>query len=118
VLINGMPGMGESAKAVVRARRPLAWLGFVTASAVAVAAWAGFWWLAVPRFDVCAAVLPAPAGCRSADRIGTAVLWSTIVAVLYVATVALTVVRPRGRWWPSGLAIAALGIGALWACAP
>ncbi|WP_430497044.1 hypothetical protein ACQRWP_20725 [Micromonospora trifolii] len=63
------------------------WLGVASATVTAATATADFWWLAVPRFDICAAVLPAPAGCRIADRVATATLWTAVVAVLYAATV-------------------------------
>jgi hypothetical protein len=94
--------------------RRRSWPLLATATAVAVAAWAWFWWLAVPRFDICVAVLPAPAGCRSADRVGVATGWSVAVAVLYVATVTLVLLRPSGRRWPSLVAMAVLGTAALW----
>ncbi|UWP81768.1 hypothetical protein [Dactylosporangium fulvum] len=73
---------------------------------------AGFWWLAVPRFNVCAAVLPAPAGCG--DRVPIATLWTAIVAVLYVATAIVAFARPHGHRWPFATAITALTIAALW----
>ncbi|MEG3637017.1 hypothetical protein [Micromonospora palythoicola] len=76
------------------------WLQVLAASVVAVLAWAGYWWLAVPRFDLCAAVLPAPAGCRSADRIPTATLWTVVVALLHLATVVVALTQPPGRRWP------------------
>jgi hypothetical protein len=78
-----------------------------------VAAWAGFWWLAVPRADVCVAVLPAPAGCRTADRMATATLWTAVVVLLYATATAVAFARPRGRWWPVGVAITVLIIAAL-----
>ncbi|MEV6815751.1 hypothetical protein [Micromonospora sp. NPDC051296] len=105
--------MSESAEVTSPARAG-SWLGLAAATVIAVAAWVGYWWLAVPRYDICAAVLPAPAGCRIADRIPTATLWTAIVAVLYLATAALAVVRPRGRWWPFGVGVAVLAIAALW----
>ncbi|MBQ1028211.1 hypothetical protein [Micromonospora sp. C95] len=90
------------------------WLGIAAATGVAATAWTGYWWLAVPRYDVCPAVLPAPAGCRSADRVSTATGWTAVVAALLLATVVLAAVRPRGRWWPFGLGMVALGLVALW----
>ncbi|GIJ20510.1 hypothetical protein [Micromonospora lutea] len=90
------------------------WLGVAAAVGVAVAAWAGYWWLAVPRYDLCAAVLPAPAGCRSADRVPAATLWTVIVMALLLATAALAVVRPGGRRWPIAVALAVLAVTALW----
>ncbi len=94
--------------------RRRSWLLLAAATVVAGAAWAWFWWLAVPRFDICRAILPAPAGCGGADRVGTAIGWSVAVAVLYVATVTLVLLRPGGRRWPSLVAVAVLGIAALW----
>ncbi|WP_433528685.1 hypothetical protein ACQPYA_20335 [Micromonospora sp. CA-263727] len=104
--------MSESAEVRAPARAG-SWLGAVAATGVAAAAWAGYWWLAVPRHDFCAAVLPAPAGCRIADRVSTATLWTAVVGVLWLATVALVVARPRGRWWPFGVGMAVLVIVAL-----
>ncbi|WP_327034419.1 hypothetical protein [Micromonospora ureilytica] len=94
--------------------RVRSWLGVAAATVIAAAAAAGFWRLAVPRFDVCAAVLPARAGCRIADRVSTATLWTAVVAVLYVATVVVALARPRGRWWPLAVGIAVLIVAALW----
>ncbi|MET7666938.1 hypothetical protein [Micromonospora luteifusca] len=105
--------MRRDAEAAPPARRR-SWLGVAAATVIAVAAWAVFWWLAVPRFDVCPAVLPAPAGCRGADRVGTATLWTVIIAVLLLATSAAALVRPRGRWWPFAVGIVVLGMAALW----
>ncbi|MGC4815179.1 hypothetical protein ACLQ29_32100 [Micromonospora sp. DT228] len=89
------------------------WLGVTVATVTAATATVGFWWLAVPRFDVCAAVLPAPAGCQIADRVATATRWTTVVAVLYAATV-VALARPRGRWWPMAVGITVLIVAALW----
>ncbi|MEU7609696.1 hypothetical protein [Micromonospora sp. NPDC049204] len=79
---------------------------------IAAIAVAGFWWLAVPRYDICATVLPARAGCRIADRVSAATLWTTVVAVLYAATVVVALARPRGRWWPLAAGIAVLIVAA------
>ncbi len=105
--MSGTSGSGGSA-------RVGSWLGIAAAVGVAVLAWAGYWWLAVPRYDLCAAVLPAPAGCRTADRVPTAALWTAIVAALLLATATLAVVRPRGRWWPFAVGMATLAVTALW----
>ncbi|MBB5476888.1 hypothetical protein [Micromonospora parathelypteridis] len=94
--------------------RGRSWLGVAAATVIAVAAWVGYWWLAVPRFDVCAAILPAPAGCGGAARVATATLWTAVIAVLLLATAAAALIRPRGRWWPFAVAIAVLGVTALW----
>lgn len=94
--------------------RVRSWLGVAAATVIAVTAVAAFWWLAVPRYDICAAVLPARAGCRIADRVSTATLWTAVVAVLYVATVVVALARPRGRWWPLTAGIAVLIVAALW----
>ncbi|MBX6355970.1 MAG: hypothetical protein IRZ05_08970 [Micromonosporaceae bacterium] len=88
--------------------------GAAAATIIAMAALAGFWWLAVPRHDLCVATLPAPAGCRTADRVPTAILWTVIVVVLYVAITIVAFVRPRGRWWPFMVGIATLIGAALW----
>ncbi|PZG16056.1 hypothetical protein C1I95_18440 [Micromonospora craterilacus] len=105
--------MSEPAEATAPARAG-SWFAVAAATVIAVTAWAGYWWLAVPRYDICAAVLPAPAGCRIAGRIPIATLWTAIIAVLYLATAALAVVRPRGRWWPFVAGVAVLAIAALW----
>ncbi|MGC4863956.1 hypothetical protein ACLQ3B_00785 [Micromonospora sp. DT53] len=92
--------------------RVRSWLGVAAATVIAAAATAGFWWLAVPRFDVCAAVLPAPAGCRIAARVSTATLWTAVVVVLCVTTVVVALVRPHGRWWPLAVGFAVLIVAA------
>ncbi|MGC5052226.1 hypothetical protein ACLQ2S_12320 [Micromonospora sp. DT48] len=89
------------------------WLGITAAVAIAAAAWVGYWWLAVPRHDLCAAVLPAPAGCRAADRVPTATTWTVVVAVIALAAAGLAVVRPRRRWWPFAVALVTLAVVAL-----
>ncbi|MBQ1048345.1 hypothetical protein KBX50_07690 [Micromonospora sp. C51] len=91
------------------------WQVVAVATAVAVLAWSGFWYLAVPRFDVCPAVHPAPAGCRVDARISAAWLWTTIVAVLYVAVVVAVRVRPGGQYRRSvALGTVALGVATLY----
>jgi hypothetical protein len=62
-----------------------------------VAAWAAFWWLALPRHDICAMTRPAPAGCDS-GRVPVAVLWSAVTAVLYGVVLFLAVKAPERRW--------------------
>ncbi|WP_146017573.1 hypothetical protein [Verrucosispora sp. ts21] len=93
--------------------RARSWLAAATATVIAVAAWAGYWWLAVPRHDICAAVLPASAGCRIADRVPTATLWTVIVAALWSATVVLAFARPRGSRLPFVAGTTVLIIAAL-----
>ncbi|MFG1870443.1 hypothetical protein [Micromonospora arborensis] len=105
--------MRRDAEAAIPARRR-SWLGVAAASVIAVGAWVSYWWFAVPRFDVCPAVLPAPAGCGGAGRVATATWWTAIVAVLLLATAAAALVRPRGRWWPFAVGIVVLGMAALW----
>ncbi|MEU6021780.1 hypothetical protein [Micromonospora sp. NPDC047134] len=78
--------------------RARSWLAAATVTGIAAAAWAGYWWLAVPRHDICPAVLPTSAGCRIADRVPTATLWTMIVATLWSATAVLAFARPRGSW--------------------
>ena len=63
-------------------------LGAAAAVCVAVAACAGYWWLAIPRHDICAMVLPAPAGCAAAGRLPAASLWTAVVVILGAVTVA------------------------------
>ncbi|GAB3842328.1 hypothetical protein GCM10029963_15190 [Micromonospora andamanensis] len=91
------------------------WQAVAVASTVAVLAWAGFWYLALPRFEVCRAVAPAPAGCRVDARISAAWVWTTIVAVLYVAVVVAVRVRPGEHPRRSvALGTVALGVAALY----
>ncbi|MEV2239806.1 hypothetical protein [Micromonospora sp. NPDC049891] len=91
------------------------WQAVAVASVVALLAWAGFWYLAVPRVDVCPAVHPAPAGCRVDARISAAWVWTTIVAVLYVAVVVAVRVRPGEQYRRSvALGTVALGVAALY----
>ncbi|MFI7024507.1 hypothetical protein ACIBMZ_17495 [Micromonospora sp. NPDC049900] len=90
------------------------WLTVAVASAVAILAWAGFWYLAVPRVDVCPAIHPAPAGCRVDERISTAWAWTIIVAVLYAATVVAQVRPSAQRRQAVLLGAVALGVSALY----
>ncbi|GAA0455934.1 hypothetical protein Ade02nite_04750 [Paractinoplanes deccanensis] len=78
-------------------------------SLLAVGGWLVFWWLAVPRHDICAMVYPAPAGC-GADRVPVAALWTVVTAVLY-GIVLFSAGRPRRRR-PGTLALTGLTITA------
>jgi hypothetical protein len=74
-------------------------------------AWGAFWWLAVPRHEICAMTLPAPAGCGT-HRVPLATLWSVVTAGLYVVVLRLAARAPRSRWWI--VAAFALIIGVVW----
>jgi len=54
------------------------------------------------------------AGCRTADRVATATLWTAVLALLYAATIVAALGRPRGRRWPFAVAITVLVVVALW----
>lgn len=82
----------SSASGPVRRR---AWPAITFATLVAALTLAAIWWLAVPRGTVCPAIHPAPAGCLTANREVAAVLWTAVVALLYVGTV--VVARTVGR---------------------
>jgi hypothetical protein len=81
------------------------WVLVACGAVLTAGAWAVFWWLAVPRHEICALTLPAPAGCGS-GRVPLATLWSVLTAGCYGAVV-LAAARAPGRWW--GIA-AALGL--------
>lgn len=55
----------------------------------AVFAWwlAAVAWLAIPRYDICAAIYPAPPGCGTTDRVTTGVIASVVMLVLFTALV-------------------------------
>jgi hypothetical protein len=76
-----------------------------------VAALGVFWWLAVPRHEICAMTLPAPAGCGS-GRVPVAVLWSAVTVGLYGAVLLLAAKASTRRW----AMVAGLGliVGATW----
>jgi hypothetical protein len=76
-----------------------------------VVAWGAFWWLAVPRHDICAMTLPAPAGCGS-GRVRVAALWSVVTAGLYGVVLLLAARVPRRRW--GIVAVLGLMIGVVW----
>lgn len=63
-----------------------------------VAAWAAFWWLAVPRHEICAMKLPAPAGCNSVARVPVAAVCTLSTAVLYGVLLLFELRTPRSRW--------------------
>jgi hypothetical protein len=71
-------------------------------AALLLGAWAVYWWLAVPRHDICPLTLPAPAGCGS-GRVPVATFWTVGTGVLYGLTLLLAVLRPDRRWWFTGL---------------
>ncbi|WP_430782198.1 hypothetical protein [Actinoplanes sp. G11-F43] len=77
-------------------RRP--WLAVALAAAVAVPAWLGLWWLAIPRYEVCAMVMPAPAGCRGAARVPAAAFWSAAIAALFLGAAAGALTGRRRPW--------------------
>ncbi|GIM95029.1 hypothetical protein [Paractinoplanes toevensis] len=71
--------------------------GLVACGFLLVVGWGAFWWLAVPRHEICALTFPAPAGC-GAGRVAVAALWSLITAVLYGVALLVAVRAPRSRW--------------------
>ncbi|WP_127503346.1 hypothetical protein [Actinoplanes solisilvae] len=77
--------------------------------ALALAAWAAFWWLAVPRHDICSLTFPAPAGCSSA-RVPVAAVWSAVIASSYVVLLFFAA-RRHGAWV---VGLLGLVIGAVW----
>jgi hypothetical protein len=82
----------------------------IGAGMMTLAAWLIFWWLAVPRYEICPAIHPAPAGCHS-GRVPVAVFWTVVTGALYGLTLLLATLRPDRRWWFAallGLFLAAL----------
>jgi hypothetical protein len=71
--------------------------------------WSTYWWLAVPRHQICAMTLPAPAGCSS-GRVPVAALWSAVTAFVYVAMVFLEVKAPRSRWRIVAILVLIIGV--------
>jgi hypothetical protein len=70
-----------------------------------------FWWLAIPRHEICALTYPAPAGCGSA-RIPTATVWTAVIAASYGVTLLLAARRHEHRWLIAGLlGLAAEAVG-------
>lgn len=91
---------------------PLArtWPATVAAVVLALAGAAVVWFLAVPRFDVCPAIYPAPPGCATADRVGPGlVATGGLVVALVVAIVLLRTVA-RSRPGRSAVVLAVLGL--------
>jgi hypothetical protein len=95
------------------------WTGVVTATIIFALALAASAWLAIPRADLCVAILPAPPGCRIVDRVPTAVAWASVVAVGWAA-VAVSMLRVGRRslgvviaFNAALLAVAALGYRAV-----
>lgn len=83
----------------------------VGGAVLTVGAWAAYWWLAVPRHEICAMTLPAPAGCGS-GRVPVAALWSVVTLGLYGVVLLSAVRAPRRRW--GSVAVLGLIIGAVW----
>lgn len=77
--------------------------------ALLAVAWGIYWWLAVPRHEICAMTLPAPAGC-SRGRVPVAAFWTAATAGLYGITVFLKIRRPRSRWGIVALLVLILGV--------
>jgi hypothetical protein len=78
---------------------------------VTVGACGAYWWLAVPRHEICAMTLPAPAGCGS-GRVPAAALWSVITVGLYGAGLLVAARMPGRRWRVA--AVLGLIIGVAW----
>jgi hypothetical protein len=74
----------------------------IGAAMMTLAAWLIFWWLAVPRHEICPMKLPAPAGCNS-GRVPVAAFWTVVTGALYGVTLLLATLRPDRRWWFAGL---------------
>lgn len=78
----------------------------VAAGALIVAVWLGaVAWLAAPRYEVCIAIYPAPAGCVTADRVPTAAV-ATAVMVAAFAVLVWLARRPGQRSWITWSAVA------------
>jgi hypothetical protein len=71
--------------------------GLVAAGVWAAAGWVVFWWLAVPRHQICSLTFPAPAGCGS-GRVPVAAAWSLVTVALYGAMLVAAVRAPRSGW--------------------
>ncbi|WP_341975406.1 hypothetical protein LTA6_000020 [Microbacterium sp. LTA6] len=68
----------------------------ITSTLFAVGTIALIWFAAVPWGPlVCPAIDPAPRNCFAADRMGTAVITTAVVLVVYISTVVLAACRPR-----------------------
>ena len=85
----------------------------VAAGAVIVTVWLGaVAWLAVPRYEVCIAIFPAPAGCTTANRAPTAAVATVVMLAAFV--VLLWLARRQGdrRWatWSVTALIACLAL--------
>jgi hypothetical protein len=83
----------------------------VCGAVVALGAWSVFWWLAVPRHEICAMTYPAPAGCGSA-RVPVATFWSAVTAGSYGVMLLLGARRYEHGWWVVGLL--GLIVGSVW----
>jgi hypothetical protein len=87
------------------------WVLVSCGAVLTAGALADFWWLAVPRHDICPMLLPPPAGCGS-GRVPVAVLWSAVTVALYGAVVLLAARKPGRRWGVA--AFVGLVIGVVW----
>lgn len=74
-------------------------------------AWAGFWWWAVPRHQICVLTMPAPPGCGS-GRVPVAAVWSVVTGGFYGVLLLVAARSPRSRWGIT--AIVGLVVGAVW----
>ncbi|MFN3867174.1 MAG: hypothetical protein ACK4MD_10755 [Demequina sp.] len=69
-------------------------------------------WLSIPRYEVCPAIYPAPAGCMITDRTSTAVIAAVIMIGLFAGVVVLAK-RLAAKPWVAWAATAALAIAAI-----
>lgn len=94
-------------------RRYRAWPAIVVASAIGAWAISMIWWLAIPRYEICAAIYPAPPGCAGAARELAAISWTILIVALYAALIAVSLTAGRSKRWPVGFGLALLAIAAI-----
>lgn len=80
--------------------------GILTATLVSIGAILLLWTVAVPSGpEVCGLVYPGPRNCFTGDRVSAAVVWSTVLGVLYVAVLLLAFVSRRRVFVVAGIAL-------------
>lgn len=104
-----MTTTSEHTRVTAAARRP--W-GLITAASLLAAGTIVLIWVAAVPWGplVCPAVYPAPTNCFASHRVGTGVVASIGVGVLYLATLLVAVIggRRRSRWVAVGVFLLAL----------
>lgn len=81
----------------------------IVCGVLTVVSWGVFWWLAIPRHEICPMIRPAPAGCNS-GRVPVAGFWTAATAFTYLILVFLERRPAHSRWRTLALLVLVLAL--------